>query len=247
MSRAQSLFRKFGRLELPLDTSTAGSLVSLDPARDIILDLFAAAINSELEPVWSRAVAGTPLETKNPVQLKLPALPSEEAMGQMKADFPMLAVGRSVKPMTVEPWSLDQDQLKTLWDVDYVLCPLSLTNEMRVRDVLQAVGKTLTSTVRRGGHKAYLTDAQGYAVDVLGDDGPLTCGFFGCRVTEFAAAPAVFAKDGPPYLAVGLTLETLEISTHYRGEDDGESAPLVGATLSAGLTQSGDPKVEVRG
>ncbi len=244
MSRAHSLFRRFGRLTLPLDETGDDNLVALDPARDILLDLFTAALNCELEPVWERAVVGTPLEGRSPVQLKLPALPEEEKLGQMKADFPMLAVGRSVKPATIEAWSLDQDQLKTLWDVDYVLCPLSLTNEMRVRDVLQAVGKTLVSTVRAGGHKAYLRDANGYAAGVRGDDGQLTCGFFSCRVTEFAAAPAQFAKDGPPYLAVGLTLETVEVSS---SDDDGESVPMVGATLNAGLTQSGDPKLEVRG
>ncbi len=246
MSRAESLFRKFGRLELPLDASTENNLVALDPARDILLDLFAAAINSELEPVWLRAVRNTPLEGSDPVKFKFPALPELDKLQQTKADFPMLAVGRSVKPATIEPFMLDSDALKTLWDVDYVLCPLSLTNEMRLRDVLQAVGKAMTMVVRIGGHKAYRTDANGFAVDVLGDDGDGTCGFYTCRVTEFAAAPAQFAKDGPPYLAVGLTLETVEVSG-YLEDGDGESVPLVGATLNAGLTQSGDPKIEVRG
>ncbi len=245
MSRTHSLNRRFGRFELPLDESTATTLVALDPARDILLDLFASALNCELEPVWASAVNGTPLEGTDPVQLKLPALPEEEKLQQMKAEWPMLAVGRSVKPATIEPFLLDGDQLKTLWDVDYILCPLALTNELRLRDVLQAVGKTLTAVVRIGGHKSYRTDANGFALDVLADDGDGTCGFYACRVTEFAAAPAQFAKDGPPYLAVGLTLETIEVSQY--GDDDGESAPLVGATMNAGLTQSGDPKIEVRG
>lgn len=247
MSAQDSLFRRFGRLELPLAESDGTDLAALDPARDILLDLFAAAINAELAPVWASAAQGTPLEDKSPVQLKLPALPEEDKLQQMKSEFPMLAVGRSVKPATIEAFSLDQDGLKTLWDVDYILCPLSLASELKLRDVLQAVGKTVVSVVRKGGHRAYRTDANGFAADVLGDDGDDTCGFFGCRVTEIVAAPAQFSKDGPPYLACGVTLETLEVSSHIGGNDDGESVPLVGATLKTGVTQSGDPSIIVRG
>lgn len=245
MSRSHSLNRKFGRLELPLAETGENNLVALDPARDILLDCIAAAIACELEPVWEDAVAGTPLEEREPVQLKLPALPEEEALQQMKTSFPMLAMGRSVKPMTIEQQLLERDQLKTLWDVDYVLCPLSLTNEMRLRDVLQAVGKIITSVVRIGGHKAYRTDANGLALDVLGDAGDGTCGFASLRVTEFVTGPASFAKDGPPYLACGLTLESIELSDYTDG-DDGESVPLVGASAQFGLTQSGDPAINVR-
>lgn len=247
MSRTQSLNRKFGRLELPLSATSDNDLSSLDPAREILLDCLAAAINSELEPRWERAVAGTPLENTSPVEFKFPALLSEENLQQFKPAWPMLAVSRKQLPNRREQVSLEYSKLTDRWDIDYILGPLSLTSSLKVIDALSFVEKIIILTIERQGHKAYATDANGYALSVLGDDGDASCGFYSLRVVESQKGAAAFAQDGPRYNALGLTLESEELATYLPDDDDGESAPLVGATLSASLTQSGDPKVEVRG
>lgn len=247
MSRTQSLNRKFGRLELPLSETGDSDLSALDPAREILLDCLAAAINCELEPRWAAAVRGTPLEGTSPVEFKFPALLSEETLQQIKPAWPMLAVSRKQLPNKREPISLEYSKLTDRWDVDYVLGPLSLTSSLKVIDALSFVEKVIILTIERRGHKAYATDSNGYARSVLADDGSDTCGFHAIRVTESVKGAGAFAQDAPKYNALGLTLETEEISTYLPGDDDGESVPLVGATLNAGLTQSGDPKLEVRG
>jgi hypothetical protein len=63
-------------------------------------------------------------------------------------------------------------------------------------------------------------------------------------VTEFATGPAKFVDNGPRYLAASITLQTEEVTGYL--DDDGESAPLVGASGDFGVTQSGDPSVRVR-
>ncbi|HEY3497135.1 MAG TPA: hypothetical protein VGK73_20695, partial [Polyangiaceae bacterium] len=83
MTAAQSLYRKFGALQLPLAESSETDLAALDPARDILLDLFAVALNSELAPVWDWPAQMTILQGSAPVQQKLPSLPEPEVLQQM--------------------------------------------------------------------------------------------------------------------------------------------------------------------
>lgn len=244
MTAAQSLYRKFGALQLPLAESNETDLAALDPARDILLGLFAAALNSELAPVWDWPAQMTILQGSTPVQQKLPALPESEVLQQMKTGWPLLAVGRQERPATLSDFTLEQDALTDRWDIDYVLAPLTLENQLRMRDVLQAVTKIITATVRQGGHRAYRTDAQGFAANVFGD-GENCCCFYSVRVTESVHGPARFVKDGPKYYAATVTLETVEVSDYLDG-GDGESVPLVGATGTFGLAQSGDPAVIVK-
>lgn len=250
MTTQNSLFRRFGRLELPLAESEEADLASLDPARDILLDLFAAALNDELAPVWESATAGiAALEGHDPVQFKVPGRLDEEALQQFKTEWPILAVARSTKPAKVAPWSLEQQKVTREWDIDYILGPLTFGSSLRLTDVLERVANILILVVNAGGHRAYRTQVnQGFtfAENVIGDDGAGTCGFYDCKVTEFATGPAEFSKGGPKYHAASITLETVEVSNYAAGDEDGESVPLAGATLQAGVTQSGDPVIIVR-
>lgn len=253
----QSLYRRFGRFELPVEPSppnSVGDLASLDPARDIMLDLFASAITAELGPVWAAATVDTPLSECGPVAQKLPALPTPELLGEMKTGFPFLSVARSPTGAQFGDLTLETRSLTQRWDVDYILCPLATTNLLRVQDILQAVGKTIDLVIENGGHRAYRTMQNGNAtlpVNVLGS-GTNSCGFWKCRVVDMALGPASFSTkgDGPRYYACGLTLETVELSgflTDADGNDeDGESVPLDGATGTFGLTESGDPSIIAR-
>lgn len=255
MSSADSLHRTFGALSLPLAESTESDLAHLDPARDILLDLFAAALNSELEPVWNRhVVAAAQLHGKNweapvPVRQKLATFPTPDALAELKTGWPLLCVCPSLTPATTADFTMDQRSLTQRWDIDYILCPLTVGNLLRVQDVLRAAGKILIETVAMRGHKAYRTyTTQGatYASDVLGT-GENCCNFFSCRVADMAAGPAEFSKGGPKYYACGLTLETVELSDFPGdGTDDGEAVPLIGTTARFGLDESGDRAITVR-
>lgn len=254
MTATDSVFRKFGALSFPLDASTESHLGALDPARDILLDLFAAAITSELEPVWSAAVSDCDILVEtSPVTQKLPAVPTPEALGQMKTGWPLLCVSRATQAAQFADMTLEVRGVTQRWDVDYILCPLALGNLLRIQDVLQAVGKAVDLTIEQGGHRAYRTQQAGNVTlpaNVLGS-GPNCCGFWRCAVVEMALGPASFSQGGPKYYACGLTLETIERADYLDDAaglpEDGYAVPLEGATATFGLTESGDPSIVVRG
>lgn len=240
MTSAQSLHRKFGAVELPLVSEGQADFTFLDPARDILLELFATAIGCELAPVWDDAVARSPLlQTKPPVAQKLPSLPSPEVMAQAKFEFPLLSVGRAERPARREDYTLDQDKLIWRWDVDYILGPLALQSELQVRDVLQFIVKVVTATVRQGGHRAYSADENGYPVQVFGD-GEGCCGFYSLNLVEATVGAAGVSREAPKYHAATIVLESEEVSG-FGEVGDPDAAPLLGATGTLGLAQSGDP------
>lgn len=255
---AQSIYRRFGQFAVPLDPPTGDSpndFARLDPARDILLDLFAAAINAELAELWKYAMVGTPLSEVAPVEQKIPGPASPELLGEMKTSFPALFVDRSTTGAQFADLTLETRSLTQRWDVDYILSPLTTTNLLRAKDVLQAVGKAIDLVIENGGHPAYRTVQNGNIVlpaPVLGS-GKNCCGFWQCRIADMALGPAAFSAkgDGPRYYACGLTLETVELSgflTDAAGQpEDGVGVPLNGTTGTFGLTQSGDPSIIARG
>lgn len=252
MTAANSLHRRFGRVSLPLAASTESSLEYLDPANQILLDLFAAALNAELAPVWDSAVAGTALEGKDgpstPVMQRLSAVPDAATLQSVKVAFPLLCVARSSsRPAQGDELSLDKPRRVQLWDVDYLLCPLTVGNEQRVAPVLPLVDSILRSVIEEGGHLAYRTATnQGftYAQNVLGDRGDNTCRFFGCAVTESAFGPGRLSREGPSFQACSMTLRTEEIGEYSLV--DGVGVPFRGTTATFGLAPSGHPSITAK-
>ena len=220
MSAADSLYRSFGALTLPLSESNEPDLSRLDPARDILLDLFAAALNSELAPVWRGAAVkaeqfrGVNGEPPAPVRMKLPAVPSAEALQEMKTGWPLLCVGRSQEPATEEQHGFYDIRLVQRWDVDYILCPQSIGNLLKTQDILIAVSKILRMVVLQGGHKAYRTgtteDGSPYAVNVIGA-GENCCNLYSLVTVNSVVGPAQLSS-GPKYYACGMTLESRELT-----------------------------------
>jgi len=247
MTAANSLHRTFGRLSLPLrSTAVGGTLSQVDPAGTILLDLLAAAITAELEPIWDTAVAGTALSESVPVKQKFQAKPDAESLTQVKTAFPLLCVTRSSRPAQVEDLTLDQPQLTQLWDIDYLLGPLEIGTAIKLDPVLALVVKTVILVVNTGGHRAYLTGTnQGfsYAMNVLGKGDDRACGFHSATVTEVATGTGKLSDGGPVYYGASATLRTTEIAEW--AESDGETVPFGGTTGSFGLTESGDPSITV--
>jgi hypothetical protein len=233
---SDSLYRQWGAVALPLAATSEADLSSLDPARDILLELFAAALISELTPRWANAVAGTPLVGNQPVQSKLPAIPDLDAMRQVYQAFPLLAVGRTDDPQTEDELTLWQNRITSRWSVNYILGPLELGNQLKLGDVLTEAARILSSVLHAGGHKAYATttnEGQVFAKQVLGA-GASCCYFSTLKVVNFMQGAAAFSQGGPKYHALTYLLETTELETDVR-----VGTPLVGRSFSLGLDGDG--------
>jgi hypothetical protein len=224
MPNATSLHRGFGKLTLPLSDTDETTLASLDPARDIMLALFAAAINDEIMPRWADAVAGSPLAGTSPVQDRLPALPDIDAIQQRRCRFPLLSVARSEDPATITELTLWQEQLTQRWDVDYILSPLTVGDSRKLGDILPAVAKVIALVIRQGGHRAYGPNV------VFGQ----LCGFDSIKIQSFKTGTARFADDSTRYHALSLSLETTELET----VSDHTAAPFHGASIALGTGDS---------
>lgn len=222
MPSALSLYEKFGALGLPLADSTAGTFTSLDPGRDVLLNVFAAALNDELAAVWTAALL-TPLENSAPVKTKFGLEPNQDLLGSTKVTFPALFVYRSTETAATDEHTLWQERITQPWGVDYMLGPLTAGDDRKFRDVLIAAVKIIKLTVRRGGHRAY-AETNGVANLVL--IGPPT-GFSTVRVVNFQLGRASFSEAGPAYHSLSLRLETTELD----GFVDGADGELSGMSL----------------
>jgi hypothetical protein len=209
VTAANSLHQRIGGMSFPLASGTDPDLTDLDPAQDILLELFAAAITAELLPRWTDAVASTPLAGRDPVATKLPKFPDPEAMRQVKFSFPLLCVERAGSPVQVEDFSFDQIKETWRWDVDYLLGPLSIGDSAALDNALLAAGRVMTMTVRDGGHRAYAT--QGAYPKSVFAAGEGCCYFSSVRVVEYQTGAAQLSADSPKFHAASMTLETVEL------------------------------------
>lgn len=215
---SESLNTAWGALSLPIPAGDGQSLAGLDPARDILLDLIAAALTSELGAAWSSVA---PAELPAPVGDKLPALDDLDTMRQRGAKWPLLSVSRSTEPQQEDEFTLWQNRITCRWTIDYVLGPLEIGNQLKLGDVLGAAGRIIASMLREGGHKAYaettlVTPTSGPPITaakrVLGP-GAGCCGFSTITVTSFSQGQAAFSQGGPKYHAMTMTLQTTELDT----------------------------------
>lgn len=204
-----SIFRKFGGLRFPLNAGDFdGTLTPLDPVRDTLLALFAAAINEEFngedagEP-WAAVVAGVdPLVDTEPVQSTWPGPPTLELMQQRKTAFPALFLYRDGRA-EFEEYSLAQTKRTQPWTLDYILAPLAADDFRRASDILFGVSQILPLVVEEKGHPAY----QGGASVTTG------IGLSTLEVTGAQWGQAKFGnEDGPTYLSLTMTLRTTELS-----------------------------------
>ena len=91
------LFESFGDVALDGDDAavTDTLITAMDPVRDRLADLFAAAINDELTGKgWAKAVAGTVLDCKNPVEQTFHEPFRAATTRSIEHTFPSLSVYR---------------------------------------------------------------------------------------------------------------------------------------------------------
>lgn len=230
MTTTNSLYRGFGALEFPAAETDETTLASLDPARDLLLDLLAAALNAELGPRWTAASADTPLAGTLPVAATLPHEPTLDTVREAREQLPLLCAFRSGEA-TFSQHTLWQRKLQQDWEIDYILGPLTTGDERKMADLLIAAAKVIELTIEQGGHRAYATDRPGEASAqhslVLGAGVGLT-GFSALTVRSAQAGAAAFSADAPRYWALTIKMTGVELDRTL----DGDSAPLDGATVT---------------
>lgn len=241
MAAADSLHQSIGALSFPVAAGNARDFADIDPARDILLELLAAAIIAELAPRWYAVTNGVNgLFNKLPVQTKLPFMPEPEALQQVGTEFPLLAVSRADSPAAIEEFSIDRGKETWRWDVDYILGPLTIGNSLALREALLLVGRTIVLTMRDCGHRAYATQtSEGftYVKNVLGA-GSGCCNFSSSKVIDYKFGVAQLQNGGPKYHAASVTLETVELtSLNASGYPDAGSYRGTSATLATGTEQ----------
>ncbi len=213
-----SLLQTFGATAFPaVEDSDNGALTSLDPGRDMLLALFAAAINSELGAAWTAVTdtlpAGHRLRGTSPVEDTSPAIPTEQNLTQRKAGWPLLVIHRDGRGEFTD-YTLELDKLTQPWKLHWIVGPLDIIDQRKILDVGQAIAKILRLVVRKRGHKAYQSGALQFfgdtgafsSVELTGYVGPDQAGFAGDKSTTF-------------FWAVEADFVTQELSGYVEGSD----------------------------
>lgn len=227
-----SLYQSIGGLVLPVEADdVTDTFAPLDPGRDILLDLFATALNSELQAPFTVVAAGTPLSGRSVVQTKWPWRPRSAVSKCTAADYPLLCVYRDGEARW-EAYRIDHDRLTQRWAVDYILGPLDVADERKLCDILTAVPKVLALVLRKRGHPDYRSGE----LQFFEGRG----GFASIAMIEHSIGQAQFAgggiDDSPLYWAVSTTLETTEVD----GENSELYPELAGASLTLGVGGEND-------
>jgi len=216
---ANSLYRSIGSFSLPLSTYSADTAEGLDPARDILLGLLAAAINDELGQAWT-AVSGTGtsvLAGTTPITSTCPDEPDPQMLQTTEHAVPMLCVYREERAT----WTEDGESLSWPFHIDYILGPMTVGDRRKMKDFLVAVAKVILMVIERGGHKAYATQS-GHTSQpkfVLGP-GTDTANLEKLKPTQIQVGPAGFAGNDTKYWALSITVECEE------GADFSDSDPV---------------------
>jgi hypothetical protein len=230
MSVAESMLQKFGGLVLPPsgDAETGGA--SLDPARDMLLEFFQAVINSELGDAWVVATAGLPGnhpvgKSATPVAWCYPDEPTQQVLTQAKVAFPILALHRSGAG-TFGDYGLERDKLTQPWRLHYIVGPLDVCDQRKLKDFGVAAAKCIRLAIRQRRHKAYQNGALQFFSD--------TSALAGVELQSFEVGPAVFTggDSGSPFWAAEMVLETVELSGWVEGS---EESGLDGMDLVVGV------------
>lgn len=236
-----SVFERLGDLELPFRASQVGDtgLASLDPSRDLLLELFESAINSELGDAFQKIRQATG-ELENfgwlPVSDKLPDEPTEQLLRQRKSLFPLLAIHRS-GTATYESFTLEITRLLQPWTLHYILGPLDIIDGRQLKDICVAVAKVVALVIRKRGHQSFQNGALQFSGDHAPDQpSPLTSLRL---VNHEGPAQAVFGGTGSAtmYWAIEMHLESGEISSYV---EDGQAGPLDAADLAVGAGSGGE-------
>jgi len=238
---ADSLFENFGGLKLPISSeNVTENLTPLDPARSVLANLFASAINSELGSVWTKITdtlpKGNELKGTKPVQQILELPPNSSTLGQIKEEWPVLAVHRAGEG-TYDEYTLFNQRLTQTWNIHYILGPVGIVEERKLGDICVAVAKIVRMVIELGGHSSY----ENGAVQFFDDKAALA--YIALKSQEGPGQAQFVGKDenSPLYYAITLVLESWEItSANLDGYADLQG---VGLTVGVGSSEGTIPLI----
>jgi hypothetical protein len=207
---ANSLNASIGGLSLPLAELATDTSSSLDPARDIILELLAAALKDELGQRWQTVVSAAQcvLHNTTPVESQCPLEPDEQLLQSTEVIFPALFVYRDERGK----WESNDGDGVLGWPfrIDYVLGPLTAGDRRKLQDFLTAAVKVMILTIERGGHLAYAAQPGHLSQPklVLGYGG--SAGLTGIKIADVMWGASGFSKDSAKYWSASLTVQCQE-------------------------------------
>jgi len=249
-----SLNRRVGALAFPVTTGVASFNVLL-PAQGILLDLFTAAIRTDLGTPWATASGQTSLWGRNVVNHAAQAQPTQDYLQTIKTDFPALFV-YPLEESSSAAFTAGHDATTQRWCIEYILGPLDPAELRQIGGIFRTIELLVQEVILVGGHPAYAMAPGGTqpqqilywdGSDVTIDDVTTAvpgCGFSSVKLIGSTKGAASFAEGSPVYHGVRLTLETTEIGE--AADPDLGWAPHLGANFditgdAAGDMDVGDP------
>ena len=226
------LFESFGDVALDGDDAavTDTLITAMDPVRDRLADLFAAAINDELTGKgWAKAVAGTVLDCKNPVEQTFHEPFRAATTRSIEHTFPSLS--GYLEQSDHEEYLLDRDRIRTRGGLTYLLGPLSPGDYRRIGSALHGAAQIITITIGRRTHPSF--DAGD--LQFFSNKGGLSS----IRVINSTEGVAEFGQQGEglEFYALQMALETTE-DEYYGSELE---VAFEGMDVTVGVGDGEDP------
>lgn len=156
----ESLWEKSGATRFPVQLSdlspTELTFEGLDPALEVMVSLFAAAIRAEFADSWTTICASLPVgavlrNSTDPVKTIFKIEPNPRTLGEIRVGWPLLALHRTgdgeFSDLTVHKEIFTQK-----WRLHWVLGPLTAGEVHKLVQSMQAVGKLIHRVVRKRSH-----------------------------------------------------------------------------------------------
>ena len=147
-------YRAVGGIQLPLATGTGRSLLfDADPAVAYALDYFAFVITNYVGARLMEAVGGGVMaQIQSPVAQQYPSIPTPDMLGN-QLGFPLLCIGRKRSMTGRHSAGFEHD--RCMFDLLYVLPPMTAAQTELVKPIFRAVEAALRSSATQGWDPAY--------------------------------------------------------------------------------------------
>lgn len=147
-------YATIGATEFPLDSTavTTSLAIVADPARDILLALFKAALIAECQAAFDVAKVGTKLDGYV-VDMCIPFNPESFLVKAVKLDYPCLALWRTKS--VFQERTLAKGVRVTDWTLNYILGEMTTLEMGRLYTMLTAAEALLMSVCETGYHASY--------------------------------------------------------------------------------------------
>lgn len=211
----QGITNGFGAVRFPLTVPTfKDGAFDVDVGLNTLTQLIATAVNAEFRATWLRAMDSLPETSKirgtcrKPVGSTFNEPPEPSQLTQTTLTWPILAVYRTGDPEDFELTLCHRATRQTI-HADWILGPLSVAEQKRMRGFLTAFLALVREVVRYGRHPAFDGNVRQFAgsfhsLQMTGASGP-------------GIARMLDTDQGGGYYAVSAHLEAVERECNTSG------------------------------